>query len=896
MTTWNDKSLASQCEAIHQGAGAALDWVAAVRGNSQRVDREADALNEKLRRSRNLCRRLGAAAQRPFSAGVFGMSQAGKSYLISTLARSSAGHLQTLLDGQRVDFIGHLNPPGGGKEATGLVTRFSRKPGSAPQGHPIELTLFSEADVVKILGNSFFNDFDRERVSFDTDPDRLKELLTRLTPHRSATPTGGLTADDVVDLIDYFERRFEKSFAPLRTDYWPRVMELAPYLAPEHRAELLSVLWGRIPDLTQAYLALRNALQTLAHAGTVFVPLAALVAGSGEPVAWRPDSILNVDVLDRLGKDGSETIGVRPQQGGEPLPEVQVARSVLAALTAELRFVLADSPVIGLLEQVDLLDFPGYRGRLEIGDLDEVRKQLKREDADPVGQLILRAKVAYLFERYTEDQEMNVLLMCTRCDSQIEVTSLAPALSAWVHSTQGESAALRGVRLPGLVWVITQLDRRLEPKPGQTVTQQQQEWANMVHITLLERFAQCDWLDTWSPDKPFDNVFLVRKPGMLRSAFKVDGEGREIDFVSDEERQRLQQQREFFVGNEAVARHVRDPGAAWDAVLGINDGGMTRLAEFLQSVCLLASKWERIGEQISRIRAEIGEHRLLPYFQSEGAGEVEKKRQCAERLYQAVVESPDGFGELLYRLQPDGEQLRRLYLAADNGADEDQGEAASAPAPTRKSLINLPIKKASETEAASPRIGRAESFAKAAVSAWIREIRALPDAADFLNYLAVPTEAGRIVADELVTGIDRFKVEQKLVAALRPLEEMRGTTRIGIVDQQVMAVRQILGEFVDLLGTPDMSPAQRPESPLGGRRVFEPPATIPPGQLPELPNEELSYSGAYIMDWLEAFKALAIGNAGHSAGREITPEQNVRLGEILELIGVLGLSPSTASG
>ena len=888
MTKWDDRVLSDQCEAIYQGAGEALDWVAAVRGNSRRLDVEADGLNEKLRRARNLCRRLGAAAQRPFSAGVFGMSQAGKSYLISTLARAAGGNLQTALDGQRVDFIGHLNPPGGGKEATGLVTRFTRRPNAAPPGHPVELTLFSEADLVKILGNGFFNDFDRERVSFDTDPGRLKALLDRVQTHRLAAPSGGLTSDDLVDVFDYFERRFERSFAPLRVDYWPRVIELAPCLPPEPRAELLSVLWGGIPDLTRTYLMLRNALQQLGHAGLVFVPLDALVAGSGASLGWRADSILNVDVLDRLGKDAAATIGVRPQADGGPAPPVPIPRSVLAALTAEIKFVLADPPLIGLLGEVDLLDFPGYRGRLKIGDLNEVRQRLKRDDADPVGQIILRSKVAYLFERYTEDQEMNVLLMCTRCDSQIEVETLAPALSDWVHGTQGETATLRATRLPGLVWVITQFDRRLEHKPGQTATQQQQEWDYMVHITLRERFAQCDWLTAWSEAHPFDNVFLVRKPGMLRSAFTIDAEGHETGFLSDAERARLAGQRDYFIGSEAVRQHVRDPGAAWDAVLAVDDGGMTRLADYLRSVCVLASKWERIGEQVSGIRKEIAEHRLLPYYQSEGAGEVEKKRRDAQRLYEVLLDAPDGFGELLYRLQPVGEALRRIYLAAENGDDADAAAESSAPPAARKSLINLPVRKAAETTASAGKSGRAERFARAAISAWIRQLRAVPEDLDFMNYLMLPAETSRIMTDELITAADRCKLEQRLVAALQPLEAMRGTTRSAIVDQQVMVVRQILGDFLDFLGGTELAGAQRPDSPLGGRKIFDPPPVIPAGCLPALPDEELSYSGAYIMDWLEGFAALAVGNAGHSAGREITPEQNLRLGEILALIGLPG--------
>ncbi|AAU91926.1 conserved hypothetical protein [Methylococcus capsulatus str. Bath] len=884
MTTWDDKTLSERCEAIFRGAGDALEWVAEVRTNAQRLDREGDGLIEKLRRSRNQCRRLGAAAKRPFSAGVFGMSQAGKSYLISTLARSAEGDLQTLLDGRRVDFIGHLNPPGGGKEATGLVTRFTREPSAAPQGFPVELTLFSEADIAKILGNSFFNDFDRERVSFDTDPEKLRALLGRLEPLAQPEPTGGLSADEIIDLIDYFERRFEKSFAPLRADYWPRVIELAPRLRTEHRAELLSVLWGGIPDLTRAYRLLAEALARMSHAGTVFVPLAALVSETGGEPAWRADSILNVDVLDGLGKEGGESLKVLPQREGQVLAEAEVSRPVLAALTAELRFVLADAPAIGLLEEVDLLDFPGYRGRLDVADLEEVRKRLKREDADPAAQLMLRAKVAYLFERYTEDQEMNVLLMCTRCDSQIEVTSLAPALSAWVHATQGETPADRGARPPGLVWVVTQLDRRLEAKPGQTAAQQQQEWANMVHITLLERFSQCDWLHEWSEGKPFDNVFMVRKPGMLRSAFKVDADGVETDFLSEEERQRLAGQREFFVGNESVQRHVRDAGVAWDAVLGVNDGGMTRLAEYLRTVCLRETKWNRIGEQLVKIQQEIGEHRLLPYFQAEGASEVERKKRCAERFYQAVVESPDGFGELLHRLHPSAEQLRRLYLTADDAGGKGETETAR-PAPARRGLINLPVAKT-----AGPvveRGGRAENFARAVISAWILQLRALPEQADLLRYLGLGEEAVRIVSDELVTGGDRLQLERKLVEALRPLEEMRGTTRIGIVDQQVMVVRRVIGEFVDLLGWAEVPLGARPESPMGGRRLFEPPAAIAAAALPRLSVEELNYPAAFIVDWLEAFRRLALDNAGHSAGREITPEQNLRLGEILATLGVV---------
>ncbi len=878
------EALAERCNSIIEGAGDAVAWVKEVRQGSQRLDREADRLIEELRRKRNLCRRLGAAARRPLSVGVFGMSQAGKSYLISTLARGADGELRTLLDGHALGFIGHINPPGGGKEATGLVTRFTRQPSSAPAGFPIELALFSEADLVKVLGNSFFNDFDSNRVSVNSDETHIREHLATLEKRRLPNPTGGLGEDEMVDLFDYFTKRFERPMAPLRADYWPAVVELAPRLAPADRARLLSVLWGEIPELTDAYLRLRNLLAQLSYARVVYVPLEALVAPAGAGFEWRPDSILNVDVLNHLGRDAFAPLSVLPVTDESVGAPVAVPRAALAALTAEMKFVLAQPPLAGFLEQVDLLDFPGYRGRLGIGGIEEVRKAVKSEDADPVAQLLLRGKVAYLFEAYTEDQEMSLLLMCTRCDQQIEVTSLAQPLSTWVHSTQGETPAVRASRRPGLLWVITQLDLRLRAKPGQTTTQMQQEWSNLIHITLQERFGKCDWLGEWAPGRPFDNTFLVRKPGMDRSLFALDDKGQELGFLNEEERQRLSNQREIFLANEAVRHHIADAEGAWDAVLGINDGGMGRLAAYLAGVASREAKLLRIGEQLQHIGDDLGTRWLGPYFQAEGADEVLKKRALAERVAGAVVERADAFGELLHFLQPPAEPLRRLYLRSDAAPEVPQGGAgqAEAAAAPRKRLINLPGKSTASAAAAPPLSGRAALFARAALSSWIKQLKDLPDDEGKRRLLDLPAQVLQAIGDELITAADRQRLEERLIAALAPLEEKRSTTRMRIVDQQALQARNLIDAFVATLGLGDVPLERRLASPAAeDRRLFEPPPPIPPKSLPDLPPEELPYSGSYILDWLEAFRALAVDNAGHSAGREITPEQNLRLGEIL---------------
>ena len=52
--------------------------------------------------------------------------------------------------------------------------------------------------------------------------------------------------------------------------------------------------------------------------------------------------------------------------------------------------------------------------------------------------------------------------------------------------------------------------------------------------------------------------------------------------------------------------------------------------------------------------------------------------------------------------------------------------------------------------------------------------------------------------------------------------------------------------------------------------------------MPVLSQTPVNFSALFIVDWFEAFKSLAVANAGHAAGRDVSPEENARLGEILE--------------
>lgn len=888
------KPLQGNCDGIYRGCAEAIDWVGEVRGNSSRLDREAESLIMKVRRMRNLAKRLGRAAGRPMSIGFFGLSQAGKSYLISSLAAGENGELETLLDGERLDFIDHVNPPGLGKEATGLVTRFTRHVQEAPSGFPIQLTLFSEADLIKILGNAFFNDFDRQKVEFNTEPEHIRKLLSALRKKRQAKPTGGMDKDDVVDLYDYFDKRFTNDMKPLMGDYWPSVIELAPYLMPSDRATLFSVLWGQIGDLSETYLLLRRALEMAQHADTVFCPISALVVPGAEGGWSQESSIMNVAILNRLGLDDNDRIEVQPVRGGEVMATVELPRSMVATLTAEMRFQLAEVPTAEMLETVDLLDFPGYRGRLKVRGMEDVRKAVNDDQADPVAELVLRGKVAYLFERYTDNQEMNVLVMCASSVKQSDVSDMGPVLETWINSTQGASPEQRQGKIPGLVWAITMFDLKVQGMLGLTADNMRLGWGGLTDLALTEKFGHYEWLQNWSPDRAFNNVFLTRKPRIPGPIIDVKG-GSETG-INPDHQVMVAQMKSTFLAAESIQRHVDVPEQAWDAMLAFDDGGIGRLAGFLEKAARLENKLTRIREQADTIVDELANHRLGAYYQKEGAEAVGTKKALAKETVGVLTRRASRFGELLKALQLPSERLRSIYLRSEEEAVA--GLDGDAPASSRPdddpfaaigdmdSLIDLSVgEEEDEPQAAASAPNGAARFAQDALTDWISQLREMPEHDELLHFLGLPKKTIEVLGDELITGADRLKLEHRLIQALNEAEGRTSATRHKLVERQVLVLRTLLNDFVDFLGSSERPLKERaPSTAVKGRVLFEPPPAVALGTLPVLPPKPINYSAMYILDWFEAFKQLAVDNAGYAAGREITPQQNQRLGEIIAVI------------
>ncbi|MFC4297663.1 virulence factor SrfC family protein [Castellaniella hirudinis] len=914
-----------QWTAVYEGAGQALGWIANTRSKSTpRLDSEADSLNLRLRQARNQARTLQRVATRPMTVGFFGLSQAGKSYLISALAAGVDGQLITNYGGQEIDFIAHVNPPGGGKEATGLVTRFSPTAQAGPADFPIELQLFREIELAKLFTNTYFNDFDQTRVDYRLDEDRIRTLLARFEGRDAQAPasSNGVDADNVVELYDYVRNNYRNQVAALETSYWPQVMRLAPVLNSDERAALFSILWGEQDALTQAYRALAQALNALGHAERAYAPLSALVQPDGQGGYRQDGSIMNVDTLERLGTARDTPMQVRPvalSASGEATlgNPVSISTAQLTALTAELTFPLIQAPARAAAQAVDLLDFPGYRGRLKITDM----AAAGQDGSNPISQLILRSKVSYLFERYTDDQEMNGLVLCTSGIKQSDVNDVGPVLTRWIEKTQGLDAAERSRRVPGLMWAITMMDRRLEDVVKLPANALPESWSGLIQMCMTERFKQFDWLHQWTPDTPFNNTFLLRKPGMEASFLEEDANHRETGIRTGFE-DRLDTAAAAYRDNAAIQRHIGAPVDTWNALMALNDGGLSRLGDHLEKIAPLDFKLERLEEQLHSVLDELVTKKLGSWLHQGGAGAGDQKRLKAEALVTELAPKTPVLSELLHALQPDQQALREIYL---NGATEDDtaseqedgadtsSAAAGQPAggsPGLSSPFAAPAAGLSSPFAAKP-AGLASPFAASATAApaqaverqsldhqyarlvfksWISHLRQFPQRSVQLHLLGLPKTLVDDLVDEIITAASRLHLEDTLKTVFLQRAQS-GTRRDQLAARRALAASLLLGDFLADLGSASLPEDRQPENLWAqGQKAFTPVPEIPSGHLPSLPPQALDQALAFAQRWLSALYAAIIENAGHSAGSEISVVQNTALIQVIGTFPAAGVS------
>ncbi len=864
------EDLKSRCLLAAKSAREGLDWVLDS-SNAETVGTEKKSLVKELRRDERRARQMADAAERPMSVGVYGPSQAGKSYLVSVLAKPREGRLVAAV-GDGMDFIEEINPEGD-KEATGLVTRFTMRSEDCPPGYPVTLKILSEADIIRILANAFFRDGDNTEAS--PSAETLRERIDAGRAAMGSTETGGLTEGDLWDIQSYFETNFRGlSYAQDLAGLWDDAAEILPYLDLAARKPLVSLLWGEYEAFTEIYEQLVGALGKLGHPDKAYAGI--------ESLQPRTSSIIDVATLSGLdGKGAVDDVNLRSEKG----VECALPRPVVTALVAELVLPIVERPW-DFFDNADLLDFPGVRERNTAKKAGGLEAYFKHSEA-PRQELFLRGKVGFLYDRYVAQQDLTAMLLCVPPSNINVAADLSQGIEEWLMRTQGATAEERAQVDTMLFLVLTMFDRHLADPAGSLDPKQRFE--NRMEASLIAPFGGIkeSWPLNWTPDKPFRNSFWLRNPNYPAEHVIKYENGREVEFL-DHKVERLAELKAGSLSSDLVRRHFVDSDMAWEAAMTLNDGGVTHLAGSVGRVATSDSKERQIEARLRELSQKVARS-LRPFFSD---SDIDKRLNARRAVASSVLKElrvafdNNRFGMvveelglpaegLVWRMERTPENIRIISGEVEEEGDpwdEFEFEGVEAPADSG------PAEEEEEEEAV--RTMTLEQYqAESAIESWHDHMRSVSERPGLKSTIRISPSAAGEIATELMGAARRLDLTGVISRELKPWNDMQ----CGPVTAAALTAVRI-NKMVETLGVDLMEPDKRPtltsKKTGESRQVFNPGAVRHDAM--DLPEATVRRNRVYFQDWTMTLYRLFEDNARSEDGSMINIEENNRLGRILD--------------
>lgn len=874
--------LIQQCTQVKQVIEDSMKWVTA----NVEKDKQAVTIYNLKKLRRDAKRYENALPRRP-SVAIFGQSQVGKSYLVSNLAKTpeAASLFVKVPDtGEDVDFIASINPPGGGKEATGLVSRFTTKNDWQAGYKPYLLRLFSQADLVKIISNGYLSDI--THYSYTVNRDEIQKTIAALAAVKQQSPCPGFSEDDVYDVKEYCNNNFRDHFIIKdlnNINFWDDIAGIIPYVDSSLRYQVFEIIWGKQPFFTDLFKQFSDGLKQLNFLPEVRTELAALTP--------QQDTILDVERLRELYKD-SKKPPVNCYDGGTLLATLD--RSILSALTAEVVLPLsdntADHPKRAFLREADVLDFPGARSRQQIPEV-----TFEEKDNNDKLLVFLRGKIAFLFNRYNFNYEISTLLFCMD-DKQPEVADLPKFLYEWIRNTHGGSPEKRAERERQLALLVQQNDiAKLIPllvvftkfnielagnpateRPGE-LGPHNAKWTARIGANFADQMGISvgdTWINNWDNNGPFKNVFPLRDPKWSKSFFDgIDTDGQERQ-LRPEYVQKFEDMKNAWVNHKDVIAHVHNPLECWNEFTQPNKSGIDYIIKHMSPTCNPNIKRQQIENGIKELREALYDQ-LSVFYQGGNIDEKLKKAKIsAAQVFMSLMKmqkDKNTFGNFLDRLTISDDLSWKIYfdLMMNKQIEIESNNPQPVAQPQTKTvsldLIEMlgqfiTIEKDESADSILQKLremfglddnnelkavladsgvdiqsllddretvkktgdikDRAFIFAEKLLSRWLEHIESIKDD-DVLLSLGMNKKTADLILNELNKNKNRVNLKKVIADAVREhVETFQLTSNIDIV-ARISAI--IINKFVNSLGWDYVPVAERPKvKPTDPATVFTP--------------------------------------------------------------------------
>jgi hypothetical protein len=511
---------------------------------------------------------------------LFGASQVGKSYLIKNLLSTEKRAFEIQNGNEAYDFLQRINPAGG-KESTGLVTRFTVQQEVKYPNFPLKVRLLSAKDILIVILDAFFLDL-KKITSFISKRD-LEAHIKRYELQEGSPKQEVLTEFDILEIKDYFDNHLSKHtilFEGLvETRFFQRISKLIAQFDYTQWSAIFEVLWNKNEHLTRIFNSIIEKLHCLDYATEAYLQFNTVLRDEG--------AILDVERIKLLDKVHKDTV-VKTNTG----KEVSIDLNYLSVLIMELIFSIPEALIQTkpFLENSDLLDFPGARTRLAIEE-DGIANE------DNQKQMLIRGKVSYLFNKYSDDYSINNLLFCNN-DKQLEINELSYLLFNWIAKNIGDTQekrtlALANAPVPPLFVIYTFFNEQLYYKDGAD-NNYLQDYTNLNH-KWIARFNAIfegeivtksrNWHTHWSNQSPyFKNMYLLRDFNYSKHTFDGFEANKEETNLRAERVDFMNALRKSFIEFDFVQKHFESPERSWDAAAKVNADGSGLIVENLAKV------------------------------------------------------------------------------------------------------------------------------------------------------------------------------------------------------------------------------------------------------------------------------------------------------------------------
>ena len=610
------------------------------------------------------------------AAAMYGESQVGKSYLIAGLL-SEQGKPFSITDnsGMVYDFIADINPPGGGSESTSLVSRFSVNYNPINKKFPVKAILLSPADIVLVLCDSFYNDLkpvhdltlQAEQINAEID------ILKSYLQDRRQQQQSVLCEDDVLDMQDYFTNYLPKANNVLNSRFFAEISLLIAKAKPSEWKDIFSLLWYKNEKITMLFSKLIAEYEKLNFSNIVYLPV--------DSVLYKHGTLLDVKRLEEMYETPEK---IEPDYKADTTVlcgehEISFAKSFLCALSAELVFsqpttLLETKP---FLKETDLLDFPGARSRLTLPqNLIETKN---------VPELLLRGKVAYLFNKYSDAEKINVLLFCVRHE-QPGQRAMPEMLNNWINKVVGETPEKRESfisksKIPPLFIIGTFFNVNLQYDPLRDKigddSHLNYRWYQRFETTLAKQMLNTDtylWFRDWiTTNANFQNIFLLRdfeKSESISHIFKgYNANKTELEEVIPTNYPDFRKNlRQSFIEYPFVKQHFENPAESWDEAAGINKDGTKLIIDKLTIAAnnIDAARREKIIRELNTILTETIKLLNDNYNSPDKAESLLKAVRTAGKMQGkldvAIGKNPYFFGTMMKELMLNNTNVYDLYI------------------------------------------------------------------------------------------------------------------------------------------------------------------------------------------------------------------------------------------